>query len=773
MTAQSSAAKPAAFAKFGAYFTYKLRFLRPNLIMNSILSLLSYPLAFALLIPTSYAYAEYHIVELAEFGAYSANDYDSSFINTAKIMADKWGSIAVSAIIVAMVCLFVLFVFNLVTTVRGFRYLYDKSYLDMDLSLPINMNTRFCADSLAVLSVSAVPHLLAIIVGMILMNFVKFDAFYSEWAEHSDIICQYMFVGLFSCIMLVGLTILMLSFCGKKAEAYIYPVVINIAIPLIHSLCIFIVESNTYGAVMDYSHTAGLQMGVTSPIGMLLASVFPLLNGIEFDLLPIFLPEYGIPALVITAAFFAAAYFLIKMRRSERVGEPYVFGAMNYIIPGIVTFAVALPICWQLLINIKNGDSFVGVVIGLAVSTFILYVIMELISGKAFRKFHITAAKWAATVGVSLAITSLLFFSNGFGMAYYVPSENEVARVSLQLYRSGPDSGGRTFTIRDSASEDVIRLVIGIHDDIPKDGEEDIVGASGNVTIDYVLKNGSTLSRSYSVPSERFNDLLGRAITPETWYDNETSTLEYCRSLGCESISSVNYPTDDGYAMTDTPGLTTEAFLEAYRKDCEKVSAELLYSAAGQTRTDVGFVFREKVGSGSTNLDTSTQWIWVYSWMDNTIELLREYGVEDFFPDYLKMSKSAYIVKFNGNNGYYSWSPEDIIALSEGVENGYEKEYGDSYKYYYSFCDWYSFGKADIGDSRVRELVEKGSCIYSPLTVNGYMLLLTDAADYNEYMNNSHFSRCIWIAEEYYDLAESVYRDYYLPESEAEVSEAI
>ena len=41
MTAQSSAAKPAAFAKFGAYFTYKLRYLRPNLIMNSILALLS------------------------------------------------------------------------------------------------------------------------------------------------------------------------------------------------------------------------------------------------------------------------------------------------------------------------------------------------------------------------------------------------------------------------------------------------------------------------------------------------------------------------------------------------------------------------------------------------------------------------------------------------------------------------------------------------------------------------------------------------------------
>lgn len=772
MTAQSSAAKPVAFAKFGAYFTYKLRFLRPNLIMNSILALLSYPLAFALLIPASYAYAEYHVVELAEYGAY-VPDYDSSFINTARIMADKWGSIAVSGMIVAVICLFVLFVFNLVTTVRGFRYLYDKNYLDMDLSLPINNNTRFCADSLAVLSVSAVPHLLAIIIGMILMNFVKFDAFYSEWAEHTDIICQYMFVGLFSCIMLVGLTILILSFCGKKAEAYIYPVIINIAIPLIHSLCIFIVESNTYGAVLDSSRIISLQIGVTSPIGMLLASLFPLVNGVEFEWIPIFLPKYGIPALIVTAAFFAAAYFLIKMRRSERVGEPYVFGAMNYIIPGIVTFAVALPICCQLLINVKNDDPVVGIMIGLVVSTFILYVIMELISGKAFRKFHITAAKWAATVGVSMAITSILFFSNGFGMAYYVPDENEVSRVSLQLYGQCPDPEGRSFSISNSGSADVIRLVIGLHEEIPKDGEEDIEGVSSQITIDYVLKNGSTLSRSYSIPRERFIDFMGKAVTPETWYDKETSVLEYYRSLGCESIYSVDYTNDGGYTVTNTPGLTTEAFLEAYRKDCEKVSAELLYGTAGQRRTSVGFTFREKGDVGSANVDTRTQWISIYSWMDNTIELLREYGAEDIFPDYFEMSKSAYIVKFNGNNGYYSWSSEDIIALSEGVDYGYEREDVYSDKYYYSFSDWYSFGKADIGDSRVKELAENGCCIYSPFTQTAYMLLLTDAADYNDYIDDEHFCSSVWISEEYYDLAESVYRDYYLPESEAEVSEAI
>ena len=60
MTAQNSAAKSGVFYKFLPYYRNKVRYLRPQLIMCSILSLLSYPLLTAMVAAACGASNDYY-----------------------------------------------------------------------------------------------------------------------------------------------------------------------------------------------------------------------------------------------------------------------------------------------------------------------------------------------------------------------------------------------------------------------------------------------------------------------------------------------------------------------------------------------------------------------------------------------------------------------------------------------------------------------------------------------------------------------------------------
>lgn len=763
MTAQSSAAKPAAFAKLGAYFTYKIKFLRSNIILNFILAMLSYPLIFSVFIPLCSAYEKIEQITAQPF-------YDHELYQLAVDEKLRWNSIAVSGCVIGAICLALLFVFTLVATVRCFRYLYDRNYVDMDYSLPINSATRFCGDTLAVLSVTIVPHLAGIFIGLILKSFAKLEYVFFNDNGMLDLMPQYMFVGLCACVMLVGLTMLMLSFCGKKAEACIYPVLINIAIPLIHILCIFIVESNTYGGSIDFSLTSSYQIGVTSPMGMVLAACVPLITGTRPEFLPLFTPQYGIPALIVTLAFIAGAYFLMKNRRNERVGSPYVFGAMNYVIPGIVILAVVMPLAWQMFACAENDDSPFGWLIGTLISTFIIYIIMDLISGKAFRKFWLTAAKWAGTVAVSVGITAVLFYSNGFGAAYYVPKADDVASVSATFRVEG-----YYFDFYDVAEADAIDAVIDAHALIPKDGSAD---GDRYVVIKYNMKNGSMLTRDYLLTEECVIQCLRKVVTPSTLYNDVAGNIEKMIDDGLSEIQHITVGLAGFDGNFSTGGLAAETLAAAIKQDCENADFDKAFAGRGTYNFDL---FAEIVGEDiSYNV-----YIKMYSWMQNTIALLGQYGINIGTEFDITPYKSAYIIKYTSDDERNYHDLESIVALSEGIKSmdpsdyydipdgdeDYPSTYADTR--YYSYSDSYTFAKVDINDSRVAELVGGMTAEYSGAKKMKYELLLGTWEDFRDYTSLSWSVHNVYFPEEYFDIAEGLYMDYVTPETLAMADEKI
>ena len=650
MTAQSSVNlqnKP--FYKFLPYFLTKLRFLRPQMIMTGIFALLSYPLVGIFV--NMWLDADIRVSEKNKSG-----DILTPELQNAISVENVAQSLVTMSIVIGSICLVGMFVFTFVTTLRSFRYLYNKNAVDMDYALPVNHNTRFFADLAAVFTTSIVPHIISVIIGVIFTNVISdkakifMGAQSAEKAEMvemiSSIVLQCMFVGLFACFMQIAFSLLMISLCGKKAESAIYPVLINIAIPIIHALALYIIESNTFGST-TIGETLYYPVCATSPVGMIIITAVEAINffwGVDYNAcspnvtLPIFRAEYLITAIILTIIFFVGAYFLIKFRRNERVGSPYVYKGMSVIIPGIVVLAMSLPM-WNMAFtpfsknNIFNNSytpNSAAWILGLLISTFIVYVILELISGKAFRKFHITVAKWAGSVVVCAGITLLFMFSNGFGKAEFVPAPEQVVSADVQLFTNQGKNPYKSyaFGIDKTTDKDKITDIIELHKKVPKYQTED--NSEYIITLDYLLTSGEEISRSYWISPEIYSEMMTKIVTPENWYDENIGTLENAlkkpgAEVGQIAVKEYDYTNNYTFETTNEVYLKPSEFdinrfLEAVRKDSEKMNFELFWNSETKYTCAVEVIAQ----NDKTHIINHISYnIYIEEWMENTIAYIK------------------------------------------------------------------------------------------------------------------------------------------------------
>lgn len=770
MTAQNSANK-SVFYKFLPYYLNKVKYLRPQLIMSIIFSVLSYP-AFMLII-NILCPVERDLLELSQY----ISDPTPEQYEMNMALLDKRSllySLLIAEIIIGVLSLVGLFIFTFVTTLRSFRCLHNKSVVDMDMSLPINHNTRFFGDLAAVFTVNILPHLIAILLAQILLQFADLSAFDTQ-GETQAIVDAIMgpmaFTGLFMCIMEVALTLLMISFCGRLAEACIYPILMNFAIPVIHSMSVNLVESGVYGAVLypsSFTAVMGSAYPITasSPLGMLIMTLYSMISTdckwSVSDCGPIFRPEYGIPALLVTLACFAGAYFLIKYRRAERVGMPYVYKGMGLVIPGIVIFAITVPVSYFISINVRGQEdtmdyySFTqnnipGMIIGTIISTFILYIIMELISGRNFRKFGLSVAKWAGTLAACALICFGLNMSNGFGAAYYVPNPDRVASASMSYYDS--NSFGeeyRTssltknqFTIKGVSGDDILQTVREVHDEIPKNNG-DVASDGKYVSFYYVMKDGTQLERRYSISEELFEEFRRKMVTPEGWYAN-------CFTLDEKKLLADGWDINNLW-LNKTVNKGSSQLLEAMKEDFQKIDSEFIESELSWKYVDIHYDFVKDQKQQS--LGSSMR---IYDWMDNTIAYLESLDInvgaqftgEDFYTAFiLKNVNSLDDCELFGQSEGYSYSEMNRIMSREIYgQNDYDLKF--------------SYGRTTASDPELNRLMKvcgTADYYYYSSDEDIYTILLYKAYDLSDYAMNyrNDYPIHLVVPKEYNDQAEAL-----------------
>ncbi len=806
MTAQSSTGK---FSKFGTYFLYKLRTLRPLIILNGIFALLSYPFAGGILV--GYASIEQKMLHFREQpGYYENNMFESAEYLAMRETETLFEGLMIMSMIVGVAMLVGMFIMSYAIISKSFRWLYKKTIVDMDYSLPVSDETRFFGDILASFAGSLVPHLIAVFSGSILfrvaMSFVEDD---SDVVALLDCLLpeQAMYTGLFSCIMFMAFSLFVISLCGRGAEARMYPFVITGIVPVIHIICRQISLTNVYGLSYSMFDIAEmLNISGTSPLGLIFVSILYIFGSSSYRLeearLPLFRAGIGITALVITMGLFVAAYFLIKKRRAERVGSPYVFNIVKTIIPALVTFAVVLPfmlVTFEMTTDWDEANSYtpsaVGVVVAMIIVTFILYVIMELISGKGFKRFHITLLKYIATMAVSLLICFGLHASNGFGIGNYVPDINDVAEISFSLddNHSNNRLGGVVL------DEDSIGRIIEVHESHPKQPNEDDTYRF-TFSVDYRMKDGTIVYRDYRITEEQYKDYTQRILSPETFYATQR---KYYYDYGYEDgdvifrIAVQNSSVDSAEYEVEIP---YDDFFNAYRKDCDAVTYEKAFCIGdGMYKVDLWMSYdvRDNDGFAHQRYDG----IHLYSWMENTIALLEQHGIGDVGRVDLSLYKTAFLIEYDADAGYYaSASPEaafimtgDTSVSKEELDRygyaynfmyikDYEAVYGgeaESGKSYIATTGAYGYGgeaicvavedtnvttvdfrayPLDIGSPDTEKMLkncnyERRSYIDSDVV---YSILLVDAVNMAELINNGAARDEYFLSTEYYDMAAEI-----------------
>lgn len=770
MTAQNSAAKSGVFYKFLPYYRNKVRYLRPQLIMCSILSLLSYPLLTAMVAAACGAsndyYQKYNELIQNHSGA-QAFDQMNSIENNLQTMY----SLTITAAVIAGLCLVALFIFTFVTTLRGFRYLYNRTTVDMDYSLPVNHNTRFFGDLAAVFTVSILPHLAAALIGTLILAFVQVPEEGTAFPAILEIIRQAAFTGVAACVMQIAVCLLTLSVCGRTAEAYIYPVLVNVAIPVIHVLGILLVESGVYGAVLGpYSGGFASSMysiSSTSPIGMVIATVYSWFSTSAYDAgissrvigtAPIMQAQYLVPAIIVTLALLAGAYFLMKFRRAERVGMSFVYRGTDVIVPGIVIFSIVMPVCYSIAAYLRNQDYFgtngssdfiLGLIIGTIIGTFIFYIIMSLISGKNFRRFGRTVLSWAGTLAASAAICALLNLCNGFGSGSYIPAPSEVKSVQATYFDhretetdySSPD---RYFNITARSGDELLELVRDIHEE----ALGDMFAEKNNlctVAFYYVLKDGGTLLREYNVTSATLEKVKAQMLSPEGWSSNVLSHLNESLLDGCkiESVSADGMYTD----LTSNAGAAGE-LTAAIRADSARVSPEFFKEQYSWKDN----VIRVDLTKNDAHETQDRVTIVVYDWMENTIALLDRWGI-DIAGGFTPAGYSAAFIERAQGNGV------DVEYMLRMADNISEEEYynltGDTMDDLQSRD---SFGRVDTGDPTLEELVA-ASGSGDTYTEGDYLIVLTQAGSWQEYMDGHSECMILRVPDDMADMAESLMMD--------------
>jgi len=397
---------------------------------------------------------------------------------------------------------------GLIIALNVFNYLYKKSLVDMTLSLPITTRQRFFSDFLAGAFIYLAPYIVSCVISLIL-NAIG-SSLFAKWNYYDVKITSNLLTlivsGFFIMLMLYILSILAITCCGSVFEAISYAGLLQILIPSTIAVFGYIFMGNLYG--INLSPKIMPVIKATSPIGALIGMFSDMQYGgnILFNLK--WLPPFA----VLTVIYFAAAYVLYMKRKAEQVSKPFVYKLFYYIILTSITFCIG---------TIFTLESFDSNLIPLIIITAIVYLLFEVITNRGFKKFYMSAIRYAVTIAAVVGITLLFKQTDGFGAVTKIPSADSVASVETDYGGFfGIFDDNKTQTYSDSQT---IEAIVKAHTSIIQRYEKEKNSGSSwdpysnlsNVQITYNLKNGSSFSRTYSLHLEDAILLKSIDKTPE------------------------------------------------------------------------------------------------------------------------------------------------------------------------------------------------------------------------------------------------------------------
>ncbi len=643
--------------RFMTYYLYRLGRLKYLMILLMLFMLLSFPL---------------YSLFIEGYAAETLETDVEVYSNTFQVICSDLGwKIFAAGMLGALVI-------ALIMGLDSFRYLHNKKYVNMDLSLPVTHRQRFFGDLLATVTAQFVPVLMAAVIGLSVCAHVRSIDYTGVYpsdttpyylqtcAQLENTIPATLVAG----VLLIAMSLFVISFCGRTAIAVIMTVVTQIAVPIITTCLWTIGLSGAYGADEFSLMNSGFT-SLISTTGYLFArgmsSSHQLLNNSPWGY--IFIAVWS-------AALIAGAYFVQKHRRNERTGEPFVFKYARHGFTALFILAVASFFGMRLFAPEYAKYTFFYSLFGggtgekydipfaaiCVVSALLIFIIMEVIGGGSLKKAPVSAARFLVTVGACLGLCAAFPVTGCFGFSTYIPSENvaDSAYVSFHNHWDSPNQ----FIVPYEEAAALHRRIINEH---PGSASLYRYGSVG-VSIQYIGKNSVIASRSYELNDSYIKDLYDmyfrnngmarRYEKPEYQGSHErdetgrwvTKTYELTRSFAFVYTTN-KLPADEAAREKYMIKADIDPYVlyDTIMSDIENVTYEQMYLSAYQFPATIHL----HVERGEDIRSPYNLWNMdyrIYPFFTNTIALLKENGLvlfPDNEPDY--SAYEAYIVRACGN----------------------------------------------------------------------------------------------------------------------------
>ncbi|MGN1107520.1 MAG: hypothetical protein ACI4RH_12790, partial [Huintestinicola sp.] len=431
---------------------------------------------------------------------------------------------------------------GMICALTVFKYLYNKSSVDMRLSLPMTTSQRFISDFLSGLFIYIVPYIAAEIISWILMlaghllcdgktftytltdNSLQpktYSWVCSFFEQAAPFLWRGMLGGLMLMIMFYAVTVLVAGCCGNIFESAGYDILLNCLIPFSVYLGIFSISRNVtgftesvyeqklipycgpfggaYGLILSLRNL-NIQQNVLYQYSMDSPSILDPLNfGIWFLFFTL-----------CTLAVIGISYLIYRKRRAEDTGKPVVFGIFHHIIMTLSIFSL----CYLMIVD--GTQNFVPVI----VITFIVYLVMHVIRNRGFGKIVSGLVIYGATIVLSIGSLLLIHDTNAFGAGDYVPDPESIA--SAQITYAGMFGKGSMYETPIAELTDISALttltethkqIIEFHNNNEKNSDLYRCLMNDTLCIKYKLKSGRTVMRSYYDPGNTAANTLSNLDT--------------------------------------------------------------------------------------------------------------------------------------------------------------------------------------------------------------------------------------------------------------------
>ena len=521
--------------------------------------------------------------------------------------------------------LFFMALFAVIAAITGFSYLHSKEKQDFYIALPVKKSQWYIINYVSGIILFIVPYivlsLLSVLIGKFYAN-INGDVVKDTLIQIVLIIVTY--------LIIYQVTILAMTLTGNLVTAILAGGVISVyglLFTLINNtLSSTFYETWTYQSSITYD---GILSYIT-PVGLItmMAGNIPAKESLLKTVMAV---------VFMLGITFALSYVLCKKYPSESAGNSLSYKKTAPVIKAFIAVPVSLggTLLGSEVLFGHNPSFIVWVVVSVIITLLVCFVI-EFIYTHDIKLI----LKRKGITFLSLAIVIVTLFIYKFDITGYdkwIPKEDKVAALYIQNgditnyfnYYQMPNGYKDNFTfkgIKNVTSENIKVVTDLAEEGIDCLNNNNYDNSLKYVTIKYVMKNGLTKYRSYSVPTDSLIN------TYDTLSKNEefNKSLRPLLGLDANSITDISYrkiPSEPTAFIKDKESI--DLLYNTLKEESENISFKEIAMESPVTVIDINFlyednmIYNEPAATYSSNIT-----IPVYSSFTKTIELLSEYGFD-------------------------------------------------------------------------------------------------------------------------------------------------